>query len=164
MSLKIFSWNVRGLGTPWKRTFVFSHIKKCNPHLICLQETHLVKSSIKLHRPWIQWSLHTTHTSYSHGVSFLVHRSVKWKLGTVQRDPEDRFLFIQAWIDCQPYVLIGLYLPPPAPISILYDAARFAANFPHSRVICMGDFNLLHDCSLDKFSRPYSVLHLGSKS
>lgn len=64
-------------------------------------------------------------------VSFMVHRSIRWELGAVQKDPEGRFLFIQAWIDCQSHVLISLHLPPPASISILYDADRFAATFPH---------------------------------
>lgn len=78
--------------------------------------------------------------------------SVRWELGTVQTDPEGRYLFIQAWIDCPPYVILSLYLPPPASISILHAAAKFAADYPSSRILCMGDFNLLHDTVLDKFT------------
>lgn len=65
-------------------------------------------------------------------------------------------LFMQAWIDCQPFVILALYLLPPASITLLHDAAKFAANFPSSRVICMGDFNLIHDASIDKFVPPHS--------
>lgn len=97
----------------------------------------------------------THHPYFLFSRGFLYGTQVS-QLGVVNSSegPRGTIFFIQAWIDCQSYVLIYLHLPPPASISILYDAARFAATFPHSRVICMGGFNLLHDYALDKFMRP----------
>lgn len=66
-------------------------------------------------------------------------------------------MFIQAWIVCLPCVILPLYLPPPAPLSLLHDAASFSANFPSARVICMGDFNLIHDTPLDRFTASSSI-------
>lgn len=82
----------------------------------------------------------------------------------VQKDPEGRYVFIQAWIDCLPYVILSIYLPPPAALSILYDAASFASKFPSSRIICMGDFNLIHDMSMDRFNLPHTSISSTSKS
>lgn len=152
-SLRLMSWNVRGMGSPRKRLSIFMHIRKYNPHLICLQETHLVPDRIsQLRKPWVQWSLHSTYSTYSRGVSLLVHRSLRWEVGLVQKDPEGRYVFVHAWIDSLPYVLLGLYLPPPANLSVLHQAARFAAQFPSATLLCFGDFNLVFDPTFDRFS------------
>lgn len=42
-------------------------------------------------------------------------------------------------------------MPPPATFSVLHQAAGFTAQFPGATLLCMGDFNLLLDPSLDKF-------------
>lgn len=152
-TFKILSWNVGGMGSPKKRIALFMHIRKYNPHVICLQETHLIPEKVsQLLKPWVQWSVHFTHSSYSRGVSLLVHRNFRWEVGQIQKDPKGRFIFIQACIDSLPYVLLGIYLPPPSNLSILQHAARFANQFQQATLICIGDFNMLKDPVLDSFS------------
>lgn len=76
-SLKIISWNTRGLNSPQKRSLVFSVLKKQCPHIICLQETHLVDSKTRsLKRPWLTQYFHATHKAYCRGVSVLLAKSL----------------------------------------------------------------------------------------
>lgn len=82
----------------------------------------------------------------------MVHRNFRWEVGQIQKDPKGRFIFIQACIDSLPYVLLGIYLPPPSNLSILQHAARFANQFQQATLICIGDFNMLKDPVLDSFS------------
>ena len=39
--MKILSWNVRGLGDPWKQKRVKEIILEANPNIVMLQETKL---------------------------------------------------------------------------------------------------------------------------
>lgn len=75
-------------------------------------------------------------------------------MGLVLREQEGRFVFVHVWIDSLPLVILGLYIPPPATLSILHQAASFAAKFPGAILFCVGDFNLLLNPSLDKFHAP----------
>ena len=76
-SLKIGSWNVRGMGTPAKRAVVFDILDAHKVGLICLQETHYtndIKKQIQYRK--FQYQYHSVHTSYSRGVAILVKRGV----------------------------------------------------------------------------------------
>lgn len=54
MSLKLISWNVKGLNSPIKRQRVLSHLAKLNADIVLLQETHLTDvESLKLKRGWV---------------------------------------------------------------------------------------------------------------
>ena len=43
-TVKIISWNVKGLGNPVKRAKVLAHLKSLNPDVVLLQETHAKRS------------------------------------------------------------------------------------------------------------------------
>ncbi len=40
-AVRFVSWNIKGLGSPVKRSRVFSHLKHLEPDLVLLQETHV---------------------------------------------------------------------------------------------------------------------------
>ncbi|OCT92509.1 hypothetical protein XELAEV_18015566mg [Xenopus laevis] len=39
-TLKVLSWNVKGLNTPLKRKKILQYLKPLRAHIVCLQETH----------------------------------------------------------------------------------------------------------------------------
>lgn len=71
-SFTVLSWNVRGLGSKFKRALLFQYLKSHAPQIIILQETHLMSSKIlMLKNPWIQRAIHATYSTYARGVSIL---------------------------------------------------------------------------------------------
>ena len=149
------SWNVRGLGTPQKRSQVITNILQTKAQIICLQETHMIPDTTnQLCKPWIQWSIHSSYSTYARGVSLLVHRSVPWKCFQKKVDPEGQYVFVQAQVYDIPFVILGIYNPPPATLSVIKEAMLFASLYPEALVLCLGDFNLLWDPLVDRHGPP----------
>lgn len=142
-----------GLTKKIKRSLVFDYLKKYAPHICILQETHLVDGRrMGLKRPWMGRHYHATHSNYAQGVSVLVHKSLNFEPLNVVTDPEGRYVLIHARIDMIEMVLAGLYLPPPANISLLHKLTSLIAQFHTDNVILAGDFNIPPNPSLDKLS------------
>lgn len=50
-SIKIISWNVRGINRPLKRGKVNAHLRVLKTHVGFLQETHIKNTAAKVLRP-----------------------------------------------------------------------------------------------------------------
>lgn len=80
MSLKIISWNVRGLNSPIKCQLVLSHLSKLGADIVLLQESHLsAKESLKLTRGWIGEVFLSPGDGKRTGVITLCHKSIDAK-------------------------------------------------------------------------------------
>lgn len=75
--LLLLSWNIRGMGDKIKRNAIFKYFSRLQLHLVCLQETHLQPDSVHL-LPSRKFptQFHSTHSSYSRGVSVMISASV----------------------------------------------------------------------------------------
>lgn len=111
--LTVLSWNVRGLNSKIKRSLVFNFLKKYNPHICLLQETHLVGGrTLALRKPWVGAYYHSTYSSYSRGVSVLIHKSLGFTLLDLHLDPDGRYIAIHAMCDRVELLIVGIYIPP----------------------------------------------------
>lgn len=147
----MISWNVRGLNSPLKRTMTFACLKKFYPAVLCLQETHLTtetKSSLKY--AWIGWAYHSTHTSFSRGVSVVVHRSLDYQEYASKIDPEGSFVFLHCRIGILKCILACVYIPPPFDARVLRLLLEFPEGKPNLPMLLVGHFNSLLDPGLDK--------------
>lgn len=127
--LNVMSWNVQGLNSRIKRSLVFTYIKKYNPHICILQETHLTGSrTLALKKPWVGSYYHSTYSTYSRGVSILVHKSLPSTLLDLHLDPEGKYVVMHAMCDRIEMVVVGLYIPPPASMTILHKLTLILAQ------------------------------------
>lgn len=118
-SLSLLSWNVRGLNSEIKRALVFKYILKRKPHIIFLQESHLVGSkTLALHRAGFSRAFHSTYSSYARGVSVLIAKSLLYTIKTVKLDPTGRYVALVLIIDNQVYTFVAIYIPPPFTIKV----------------------------------------------
>ena len=60
-------------------------------------------------------------------------------------------MFIYGIIYALPFVLMGVYNPPHAGMQVVKDAVLFMAQYPDACVICMGDYNMILNPTLDRF-------------
>lgn len=68
-------------------------------------------------------------------------------------------MLIHALIYDLPWVLVGLYLPPPASLKLLNLISGELAQFPPDNVVPMGDFNLVPDSDMDRCAAVGTTRH-----
>lgn len=92
-----------------------------------------------LKRPWIGWAYHSTYTSHSRGVTFLIAKSTHFELRGSEVDPLGRYVFLHAVIYGEPILILALYVPPPFNSSLLSESFGFMALYPATPAIWLGD-------------------------
>uniref|UniRef100_A0A3P8TGQ6 exodeoxyribonuclease III n=1 Tax=Amphiprion percula TaxID=161767 RepID=A0A3P8TGQ6_AMPPE len=149
-SLKVISYNVKGLHSPIKRKKTLNQLRKINCQIAFLQEAHL--SDIehdKLKKSWADKVFYSSHQSgRRRGVSILIHRQVNFSSSLVHKDSEGRFILVNGSIDGTQVSLMNIYAPNediPGFISKI-----FTTILQHSTGILLlgGDFN----CAMSQFT------------
>lgn len=113
-TVTVLSWNVRGLQDPLKRTMVSSLLRKHLPAVCALQETHLTADSVSCRNfRWVGKAYHSNHTSYSRGVSVLIHSSIDYEELGSEIDEDGRYVFLLCKLFTFKCILAFVYVPPP---------------------------------------------------
>lgn len=135
---KIVFWNTRGLNSKIKRSPVFQFLQRQSPHICILQQTHLTGGkTMSLRKPWVGHTYHSTYSNLARGVSILVSKSLPFCLLALEVDPGGRYVIVHANILNFEVVIVGLYLPPPALIPLLYQIVSRIAQFATDNVLSM---------------------------
>lgn len=136
------SWNVRGLNSKFKRAVLFMYLKLHSPHIVILQETHLMGSKlIALKKPWIQRAFHASYSTYARGVTILISKSFPCVMEHVHTDPQGKYVLIVFTVWGVRYIVVGVYIPPPFSSSTLYTILEKITPYCPARLLLMGDFN-----------------------
>lgn len=86
------------------------------------------------------------------GVSIQVHKSLNFEPLNVVIDPEGWYMLLHAMIDTIEMVLVGVYVPPPANLSLLHKIITLISQFPTDNLVLAGEFNIPPNPSLDRLS------------
>lgn len=87
ISLRIVSWNIKGLASAVKRSKVLSHLKRLNSDIVFLQETHTrTNDQTRLKCPWVAEVFHSSFSSKARGVAVLIGKSVSFEKTKVISD------------------------------------------------------------------------------
>lgn len=152
-SLKIVTWNVRGLGEKARHSAVLSHLKSQRADISILVETHLAgQKQMSLKKPWVGWLYQAPYTTNSRGVAVLIAKTVRFQLHTLQSDPQGQSLFLHATIGGLEVLLLTFYIPPPFTFAMLQLGVAFMAQHPSVPAIWARDFNMVITPSLDRLS------------
>lgn len=112
--LLLLSWNVRGMGDKVKRNAIFKYFGRLRPQLICLQETHLQSDSVHLLCSCkYPTQFHSTHSSYSRGVSVLISATISYECIQQRVDREGKYVFILCKLNGLMCIIAAIYIPPP---------------------------------------------------
>lgn len=125
-TLKVISYNVKGLHNPIKREKILRQLKQVNCQIAYLQETHLPDGEHeKLKKSWADKVYYSSHRSgRSKGVSILIHRQINFTQTLVHKDTEGRYVLVNGLIDGREVSLLNVYAPnedEPGFIRILFD-------------------------------------------
>ena len=102
--------NVNGLNPPIKRHRVAEWIRKHDPHICCLQETHL--STKDLHRLKVKgWKkiFQANEQERKTGVAILVSDKIDFKTKAIKKDTEGYFIILKGRIHHEDTNIINIY-------------------------------------------------------
>ena len=110
--LSIITLNVNGLNDPIKRHRVAEWIKKHDPHICCLQETHLRTKD--LYRPKVKgWKqiFQANGQEKKAGVALLISDKIDFQRRAIKRDPESHFIILKGRRHQKDINIVNIYAP-----------------------------------------------------
>ena len=104
--------NVNGINAPIKKHRVTEWIRKQDPSICCLQETHFrPKDTFRLKvRGW-RTIYHTNGQQKKAGVAIIISDNLDFKIKTVSRDAEGHCIIIKGCIHQEDLTTINIYAP-----------------------------------------------------
>lgn len=113
--------------------------------------------TLALQKHWVGSYYHSTYSAFSRGVSVLVHKSLQFTLLDLHLDPEGTYVALHAMCDRLELLIVGLYYPLPATLTILHKLAPSIALYPRAGVLLAGDFNMTPNPNIDRFNADSAV-------
>ena len=134
--------DMNGLIAPVKRYRVAEWVRKHDPHICCLQETHLRTRG--LHKLKVKgWKkiFHTNGQEKKAGVAVLISDKIDFKTKAIKRDTEGHFIILKGRIHQENINIINTHTrnigPPKYIRKILEDLEKDINSNTH----ILGDFN-----------------------
>ena len=110
--LSIITLSINGLNAPIKRYRIAECIRKHDPHICCLQETHLRKKD--LHRLKVKgWRqiFQANGQEKKAGVAILISDKIDCKRRVIKTDPEGHFIILKGRIHQEDINIVNIYAP-----------------------------------------------------
>jgi exonuclease III len=142
--LSILTLNVIGHNSPIKTHHLANWIKKEDPTICCLQETHLIDRN----KHWIRvkgWkkTYQVSCPPKQAGVAILISDKVDFKVTLIKQDKEGHSILIKGEIDQKEIIIIHLYVPNINAHNFIKHTLKDLKTYTDSNTVIMGDFNSL---------------------
>ena len=149
-SLKVVSFNARGLGNELKRKKTFRFLKTKKAQFYFIQETHCVQNKEFIWQSqWGNKCFFANGTSNTTGVAILC--SGKYgSIEQVQRDINGRFIIIKVKINDHSVALVNLYAPNEDSQEFFEQIFNCVENLNATKVVIGGDFNVVINPEKDR--------------
>lgn len=158
-TIKLLTWNVRGLNTPRKIRQVFASLDRLEVQIALLLETHLTKSSAeKIGVRWAATRVASSYSTYSRGVLILVKKGVPFRALRSEVDESGRVALLYGQLGGSNVLLVNVYGPNTDDPAFFSDLWHRISAFPSAHIIWGGDFNVCLDVTLDRVGS--DMMHL----
>ena len=142
MTLKLHTFNCRGLQDYFKRKKIFHYLKSLESDILLLQETHSDKKDEFLWKnQWGEQAWFSSFSSNSRGVAILIRKSILVKTLSVFYDPEGRFLILKAILNELHVTLVNIYSPNSDDPDFLLNVFAEIDKINSPILIIGGDYN-----------------------
>jgi exonuclease III len=137
--LSILTLNVNGLNSPIKRHHLANWIKKEDPTICCLQETHLIDRN----KRWLTVIYQANGPWKQAGVAILISDKRDFKLTLIKRDKEGYSTLIKGKIHQKEITIINLYASNVSVPNFIKHTLKDIKAYIDSNSVVVGDFNAL---------------------
>ena len=140
--LSVLTLNVNGLNAPIKRHRVTEWIRKQDPSICCLQETHFrPKDTFRLKiRGW-RTIYHANGQQKKARVAILISDNLDFKIKTVSRDAEGHYIIIKGSIHQEDLTIVNIYAPNVKAPKYINQLITNIKKLIDNNTIIVGDFN-----------------------
>jgi exonuclease III len=140
--LSLLTLNVNGLNSPIKRHHLMNWIKKEDPTISCLQDTHLTNKNKHRFRMKAWKKIYQANGPQKQtGIPILISDKVDFKSTLIKRDKEGHSKQIKGEIDQKEITIINLYAPNVnAPNFFKHNLKDLKAHIKPNTMV-MGEFN-----------------------
>ena len=141
--LSIVTLNVNRLNDPIKRRRVSDWIKKQDPSICWLQETHFRQKdtfSLKIKR-W-RTIYHSNGPQKKAGVAILISDKLKFTPKTVVRDEEGHYIILKGSIQQEDLTILNIYAPNVGAAKYINQLLTKVKKYLDNNTLILGDFNL----------------------
>uniref|UniRef100_A0A8C0NG90 RNA-directed DNA polymerase n=1 Tax=Canis lupus familiaris TaxID=9615 RepID=A0A8C0NG90_CANLF len=141
--LSIVTLNVNGLNDPIKGRRVSDWIKKQDPSICCLQETHFRQKdtySLKI-KGW-RTIYHSNGPQKKAGVAILISDKLKFTPKTVVRDEEGHYIILKGSIQQEDLTILNIYAPNVGAAKYINQLLTKVKEYLDNNTLILGDFNL----------------------
>jgi exonuclease III len=156
-SIKITSFNTRGLKGKVKRQRVLNYLKTKHPGILLLQETHTTTGDEKLWKNEWKGDIFMSHgTSHSKGVAILIPHTVDFQITDTEIDNDGRYILLNGTFGGKRMSLINYYAPTCTDKKEqlrYFDKIIPLINEHHENLVLAGDLNVHINPLLDKKRR-----------
>ena len=140
--LSIITLNVNGLNAPTKRQRLAEWIQKQDPHICCLQETHLKpRDTYRLKVKGWKNIFHANGDQKKAGVAILISDKIDFEIKAMKRDKEGYYIMIKGSIQ-EDITTINIYAPNIGAPQYVRQMLTSMKREINSNTIIVGDFNI----------------------
>ena len=151
--LPIITLNVNGMNAPIRRHSMADWIKKQNPSICCLQETHLrAKDTYILKVKGWEKIFHANGQDRKAEVAILTADKIDFKTKAVKKDKEGHYLMVKGSIQEEDITIINIYAPNIGAPRYIQQILTDIKGEIDGNTIIVGDFNTPLT-SMDRSSR-----------
>ena len=155
--LSIIFLNVNGLNAPTKRQRLAEWIKKQDPYICCLQETHLeIRDTYRLKVKGLKKILHAIGDPKKAGVAILTSDKIDFEIKAVKRDKEGHYIMIKWSIQEEDITIINIYAPNIGAPQYVRQMLTSRGEINNNKIVA-GDFNIpltpMHRSTKQKISK-----------
>ena len=110
--LSIIPLKINGLNAPIQRYRIAEWIRKHDPHICCLQETHLrTKDLQRLKVKGWKQIFQANGQGKKAGVAILISDNTDFQRRAIKRDPEGHFIILKGRIHQEDINIVNIYAP-----------------------------------------------------
>ena len=139
--LSIITLNVNGLNAPMKRQRLAEWIQKQDPHICCLQETHLKpRDTYILKVKGCKKIFHANRDQKKAGVAILISDKIDFEIKALKRDKEGHYIMIKGSIQEEAITIINIYAPNIGALQYVRQMLTSMKGEINTNTIIIGDF------------------------
>uniref|UniRef100_A0A8C5Q4C3 exodeoxyribonuclease III n=1 Tax=Leptobrachium leishanense TaxID=445787 RepID=A0A8C5Q4C3_9ANUR len=152
-SMKVLTFNVKGLNMPVKRHSLYRDLRAHDADIVCLRETHFRRlDHPKLYTPQYLTQYHSTFKTKARGVTLLIHNRVAFQMHRILKDPKGRYIILVCTINSRIYTLVSIYAPNAAQSQFLSQVLQKVTDIQSGTLVICGDLNMGLDPLKDRSS------------